>query len=191
MNAVLKISEKNPSRHLINVKDYYALWEMGRLEQRVELIAGDIYDMAPMGSRHAGITNLLGMMLRKACGDRVMINTQTPIRLDEYSEPEPDICLLKGVGEDYLDRLPNADDVLVLIEVSDTTLKYDLEIKAGLYAQHKIPIYWVIDLKNKQLIIHSQAENTAYSHIQILEAHQLMNIEILPETFISFGQYLK
>ena len=139
MNAIVKTVEM-PVRHLINVKDYYALWKMGRLESHVELIEGEIYTMSPMGSHHAGITNLLGMILRKACGDQVMINTQTPVHLDKHSEPEPDLYLLKGSGEDYLQRLPTADDVLVLIEVSDSTLKYDLETKAALYAKHAIPV---------------------------------------------------
>lgn len=189
MNAIVKTTE-NPMRHLLNVKDYYTLWEMGRLESHVELIEGEIYTMSPMGSRHAGLTNLLAVLLAQACGKKAMINAQTPVYLDEHSETEPDLYLLKGSGEDYLQRLPIADDVLVLIEVSDSTLKYDLDTKATLYAKHTIPVYWVIDLQNKQLIIHRQPENAVYGDIEVLTKEQLMDIEILPDVFISLGEYL-
>lgn len=188
MNAIVQTAEF-PMRHLLNVKDYYTLWEMGRLESHVELIEGEIYTMSPIGSHHAGITALLTKILSRACND-VLVNPQNPLHLSEYSEPEPDLCLLKGSGEEYLQRLPTADDVLVLIEVSDSTLKYDLETKATLYAKHAIPVYWVIDLQNKQLIIHRQPENAVYGDIEVLTKEQLMDIEILPDVFISLGEYL-
>ncbi len=141
-------------KHRINVDEYYRMAEVGLLarDARVELIQGEVIDMAPIGSKHAAIVDVLGMLLTRVIGDRAIVGVQRPIRIGTHSEPQPDITLLKPRADFYSSAHPVASDVLLLIEVSDTTLRYDREIKVPLYASHGIPEVWLIDVNNKQLL---------------------------------------
>ena len=114
---------------------------------RVELIYGELIDMAPIGSRHAWMLSLLNKALVDAVGNAAIIYPQNPIALPPDSEPQPDIALLRPRASGYGDALPGAADVLLLIEVADTTIEYDRTIKLQLYAEHNIPEVWLFDLR--------------------------------------------
>jgi Uma2 family endonuclease len=141
-------------KHRINVDEYYRMAEVGLLahDARVELIDGEVIDMVPIGSRHAGIVSALNRMLGVAVGARALVTVQQPVRLSERSEPQPDIALVKPRADFYSTAHPGPSDVLLLVEVSDTTLRYDRDVKLPLYASHGIPEVWLIDLNAKQLI---------------------------------------
>ncbi len=140
-------------RHRLKVDDYHRMAELGVLPPgvRVELIEGEVIDMASIGTRHASAVMRLTRLLILAAGDNFNVATQSPLVLGKRSAPEPDLLLLRPRADFYAQARPTAADVLLLIEVSDTTSRYDREIKAPLYARHGVPEVWVIDLDNKRL----------------------------------------
>ena len=155
-----------PARHRIDVDAYHALGEAGILphDARVELIDGDIIDMAPIGQAHAGTTNRLTRLLVRACGDRAIVSVQNPVRLDRHSEPQPDFAILRPRPDFYVTgEPPGPQDTLLLIEVADTSLRYDRRVKRPLYARAGIPEYWIIDLKARILDAHRQPTADGYA----------------------------
>jgi Uma2 family endonuclease len=154
-----------PRRHRIDVVGYYKMAEVGMLapEARVELIEGEVVDMAPIGSTHAGVVNVLTKSFITLVRDLAVVSVQSPLRLDAYSEPQPDLMLLKPRSDMYKKSHPSASDVLLLIEVSDSTLKFDRGPKSALYAKHGVPEVWVIDLVNKQLHCMREPKNEQYA----------------------------
>jgi len=154
------------------VEDFHRMGEAGVLapEARVELIEGEIFDMAPIGSRHASIVNRLNQMFVLAASGRAIVQVQGPVRLGEHSEPEPDLTLLRPSADFYRDRAPGAGDVLLIVEVSDTTQRYDRRVKVPLYARHGVPEVWVIDLENRLVHFHRQPAGETYAGITASEA---------------------
>ena len=136
-----------PSRHLISVDAFHRMGETGILgpRDRVELIDGEIIDMSPIGVLHAAIVDVLARHFGRRAGELVFVRCQNPLRLDDISEPEPDIAILRPRADFYMTAHPGAADVLLVIEVADTSLAYDLGTKVPLYARHGIPEVWVID----------------------------------------------
>jgi Uma2 family endonuclease len=156
-------------RHLLTVDDYYRMAEAGVLapDARVELIEGEIVDMAPMKSRHAWVVNELMRRLVTAVGDHARITCQTPLRLSQRSEPEPDLMLLRPRPDAYAASHPTAADVLLLIEVADSSLRYDREIKVPLYARHGVAEVWVVDLAAASFVVHRAPAGGAYTHVDV------------------------
>jgi Uma2 family endonuclease len=154
-------------RHRITVDDYYRMAEAGLLAEdaRVELIEGEIFDMAPIGSRHSGVVSKLTYLLSRAIGDRAMLRVQQPIRLSRSSEPQPDLALVRPRSDFYARSHPTASDTLLVIEVSETTLRYDQLIKAPLYAAHAIPELWIIDLEGAQMHVFRSPEAERYRDV--------------------------
>ena len=142
-----------PRRHRLTVADYYRMAEVGILdpEARVELIDGEIIDMAPPGSPHAATVHYLNEVLVRAAVGRATVLVQNPVRLDEYSEPQPDLALLRRRDDFYRERHPRAGDVLLIVEIAATSLKFDRETKQPLYARHGIPEMWLVDLGSRRL----------------------------------------
>ena len=141
-----------PSRHLISVDAFHRMGETGILgpQDRVELIDGEIIDMSPIGVLHAAIVDMLARHFGRRTGESVFVRCQNPLRLDDISEPEPDIAILRPRADFYMTAHPGASDVLLVIEVADTSLAYDLGTKVPLYARHGIPEVWVIDAATRQ-----------------------------------------
>lgn len=150
--------------HLLSVSDYYRMAETNILseDEHVELINGELFDMAPIGSFHAGLVTRLSRLLINNLADQAIVAVQNPLYLAEFSAPEPDIAVLKPRADDYMQSLPTAQDVLLLIEVADTSLHYDRDIKLPLYAKHQIPEVWLIDVKEKRLDIYQHPDNGYY-----------------------------
>lgn len=141
------MSTPAPARHRFSVADFHRLGETGVLapDSRVELIEGDIIDMAPIGHRHAGIVNRLTRLLVTAVGERAIVTVQNPLRLDERTEVYPDLLLLDFRSDWYGDATPLAHEVRLLIEVGDSTIREDRQLKLPLYARHGIVEVWLID----------------------------------------------
>ena len=152
-------------RHKLTVNDYHKIAEAGILTEndRVELIEGELIDMAPIGSPHADYVDRLNLMLISQIGTRFRVRIQNPIQLSDYSEPEPDVVIAKN--RSYREAHPGPQDILLLIEVADSTLKYDRDIKIPLYARCGIPEVWLIDLQKKRLEIHRQPSQEGYRQI--------------------------
>src|SRR5262249_52950879 len=141
-----------PKRHPFTVDEYYRMAEVGLLrpDARVELIEGEIIDMAPIGNWHSGTVNAVEDRLKHHRRGRAVVAVQQPLRLSERSQPQPDIAVLNYREDYYRSRHPIATDVLLLIEVSDSTVRYDREVKLPLYARHGIPEFWIFDLPANQ-----------------------------------------
>ena len=157
----------SPQRHRLTVQEYYRMAEAGILRQdaRVELIEGEIIDMAPTGSAHAGTVDQLAQSLQRAVHELAQIRIQNPLFLDDYSEPEPDIAVLRSRADFYKTEHPRPADVLLIVEVADTSLHYDLEKKLPLYARYGIPEVWVVDLQSRRLIRHRVPREGAYTQV--------------------------
>lgn len=157
-----------PRRHRVTVHDYHRMAEAGVLppDARVELIEGEIIDMAPIGTAHADIMRILSRRLVELVGDEAVVSIQLPVRLSRRSEPQPDLAVLRGSRQRYRDAHPSANDALLLIEVSDTTLRYDLENKARLYATHGIREYWVVDVANDRIWRHRQPTGAHFAVVE-------------------------
>jgi len=154
-------------RHRLTVEDYQRMGEAGILHEdaRVELIDGEIIDMSPIGSRHSGTVNQLSRLFERAIGEHAIVAAQNPFILGNHSEPQPDIALLKPRDDFYKHSHPQSRDVLLVVEVAESSLRYDREIKIPLYARHGIPEVWLVDLENNQLRVFSDPSEGAYRNL--------------------------
>ena len=168
-------------RHKLSLKAYHQMAQAGILaeDSRVELIQGELIDMAPIGSRHAWMVSILNKVLIDAIADGAIVYTQNPIALPPDSEPQPDLALLRLKPDGYAEALPGAADVLLLIEVADTTVEYDRTIKLQLYAAHDIPEVWLFDLRRG--VVEVNLEPTAKGYRRRLERK---NTEILTPSLL-------
>ena len=156
MNAIDAAPHAPVRRHRLSTEDYHRMGEAGIFEvgERVELIDGEIIDMTPIGSRHASVVNRLSRLLFAAVGERAIVSVQNPIALGDNSEPEPDFALLRARDDFYAEATARAEDVLLVIEVADTTLAYDRDVKLPLYARHGVAETWLIDVDGERLTRH-------------------------------------
>ncbi len=147
------LEEPRLKHHRLTVDQYHRMAETGVLEPdaRVELIEGELLDMAPIGTRHWSAVSRLNRLLVQALGERAVVSIQQSIRLDRYTEPEPDVAVLKPRDDFYSGALPTGRDALLVIEVAESSPAYDLRTKARLYATHGVPAYWVVDLAGGRL----------------------------------------
>jgi len=149
-------------QHQITLAEYFSI---GELQNKTELINGVIYDMVPPGPNHSYIVGEIAKILIKNL-DNEVIRQEQPIQFFPDNAPQPDIAILKPEKTGYRTAHPQAKDVIALIEVSDSTLKYDSGDKMSLYAQENIPLYFIVDLKNKQVLKYSEPEKNSYKKIQ-------------------------
>lgn len=171
-----------PRRHRLTVSDYYRMAEVGILgpEARVELIDGEIIDMAPPGSLHASTVHRLNRILIRAAGDAAMVLVQNPVRLSEYSEPQPDLALLEERKDFYSRQHPGPDDVYLVIEVADASLHFDRDVKVALYAAHGIPEMWLVDLRDRRLVRHRNPQQGVYTTVDEPDLGVPLEISALP-----------
>jgi Uma2 family endonuclease len=164
-------------RPLTNV-EYYKMIESGiiREGERVELIAGQIFTMAAKGTRHTVSTTRLLKKLLNLIEEQAVVRCQEPITLPNNSEPEPDIVIAKLRSDDYVESHPSPADVILVIEVADSTIQFDRETKAPIYAAAGISEYWIINLIDDRLEIYRQPEGSIYTNIQIVTPPQSVNL---------------
>jgi Uma2 family endonuclease len=164
-----------PRPHRLTVHDYYRMAEAGVLspDDRTELIEGEIIDMPPIGNRHAEVVRVLTKRLIRALGDAAEVSAQLPVRLSLRSEPQPDFAVVRAKRGGYRDAHPVPSDVLLLIEVSDSTLGYDLGRRANLYAAYGIPEYWVFDLKRNRIWRHRAPSGERYTAVDEIATGEL------------------
>jgi Uma2 family endonuclease len=172
----------NIQHRLFTVDDYYRMAEAGILkaDDRVELIDGKVVKMSPIGSRHLFCVNRVTRVFYNLVGQIAIISVQNPIRLNEYSEPQPDVVLLKLRSDEYRNALPTPDDVLLIIEVSDTTLAYDRMIKIPLYARAGIPEVWIANLTSDEVEAYSEPVNGSYQKVRRATRGETLTPEKLP-----------
>jgi Uma2 family endonuclease len=170
------------ARRPITVTEYHRMGEVGILGERdrVELIEGELVAMSPIGSYHHGTVNQLTHALVHAVGERAIVSVQGPVRLDDLSEPEPDFALLKPRPDFYRDAHAQPADVLLLIEVADTSLNYDRNVKRMLYARHAIPEFWIVDLTSREVEVCRAPKADGYAAVQRVGREDELEPELLP-----------
>lgn len=175
-----------------SVDEYHRMSELGLLDpnQRTELIAGQITLMAPKGTPHVTALYLLANALRHQLNDAALVRTQDPVQLDDCSEPEPDLALVRGSILDYADHHPRPEQVDLVVEVSDSTVKQDCEVKDKLYAQAGIADYWVLDLPHRQLHVFREPSSKGYTrHLILTEPNQITPLAF-PELVLTLSAIL-
>ncbi len=172
---------------LISVTQYDEMIEHGILttEDRVELLNGVIIEKMPKGIKHAAINDLAAEMFREKLGNRVIIRNQNPIVLDDYSEPEPDIVLAKPPRQIYLERHPTPEDILLVIEISDSTLGRDRVTKSLAYSKAGIQQYLVLNLQNETLEEYREPSEDGYQFKRTLRKGDSLNLVAFPEVEIT------
>jgi Uma2 family endonuclease len=176
------IALKNPPSPVLNeeptlkrwtVAEYHRMSELGILDadERTELIDGQILLMTAKGTPHTTALRLLASLFDDLFNnDRsVWIITQDPIQLDDFSEPEPDLVVVRGAILDYTEHHPYPEDIHLVVEIADSTLKQDSEVKDKLYAKAGISEYWVVDINNRQVNIFRNPTSTGYTNHSILK----------------------
>jgi Uma2 family endonuclease len=151
-------------RHRFTAEEYRAMGNAGVLgeDDRVELLGGEIVDMAPIGSRHLACVVALTHLLVEAAGGRWFVSAQNPVRLSERDEPQPDLSLLGRRPDPAAPSPPGPEDVFLVVEVSDTTLAYDRNVKLPLYSRAGIPEAWIVDLAGRKVEVHSEPAPGGY-----------------------------
>jgi Uma2 family endonuclease len=179
-------------RHRFSVDDYEQMIDFGILSEndRVELIRGEILEKMSIGERHGASVNRLNRLFNRRAGDRAIVSVQNPVRFPD-SEPEPDVSLLEPRDDFYESAKPLPADVLLLVEVSDTTIDYDRDVKRPLYAEARIREYWIVNLNDDTLEVHrdSQPDGT-YRDVQIVRRGQQIEVAALPGVILMLDEIL-
>ncbi len=170
------------ARRKLDVIEYERMGAAGILHEddRVELIEGELICMAPIGDRHAGSSMTLNMLLVRGVGDRAIVSVGNPVRLDMHNEPQPDFALLRPKPGGYLGGKPRPEDVLLLIELSDSTLRFDRTVKLPLYGGHGIREYWILNLAQRAAEICRGPRADGYASIETLGPDAALEPEALP-----------
>lgn len=173
------------AQRLITVEEYYKMAEAGILEEddRVELIDGKIIEMCPIGSRHAGCVDKIVAALNRLNRTDILIRGQNPLRLSRYSEPEPDVAIVKFSPDHYSSKHPTAEDALLVIEVSDSSLEYDKEVKLPLYASANIPECWIVNLEKKEIEAYHSPAGDRYKNNELFLLDDEISIRPANATF--------
>jgi Uma2 family endonuclease len=160
------------------VDEYYRLSDAGILteDDRVELIEGKIVEMSPIGSLHAACVKRLNTLMSRGVGTGAIVSVQDPIRLDDYSEPQPDVVLVRPRDDFYAEQHPGAEDVLLLVEVADSSEEYDRRVKVPLYASAGVPEVWVVNLNRNVIEVYSNPVGGDY--VEQREARPGERIEV-------------
>lgn len=176
-------------RHRLTADDYQRLGHLGVLspDLRVELIDGEIIEMAPIGSKHWSMVHRLDELLKHALGKRALVAVQTSFRLDDHSEPQPDIGVFKRRDDFYAGALPTPADTLLIVEVSDSSARYDRQIKLPLYARRGVPELWIVDLDAKLLRIHREPQGDDYLKASATPAPGVVDFGALPGVVVDLN----
>ena len=181
------------AQHRFSVKEYYRMAETGvlRPDARVELLDGRIIDMSPIGPFHGGVTKRLNQFFTKLSKGRWVVSVQDPVQLDEYSEPQPDLMLLKPAADDYTTRHPGPADVFLLIEVADSSLDLDREEKLPAYGHAGIAEVWILNLPARTIEIYREPHFTGYGVNQTLRAGDKASPLAFPDVAVEVAELLK
>jgi Uma2 family endonuclease len=170
------------SKRLFSVSEFEQMEQAGifREDDRLELIDGEIFAMAPIGSRHAACVRRLQRLFMQELGERVLVDVQNPIVLHDRSEPLPDVILLQPRADLYASGHPRPSDVLLVVEVADTSLAYDRQIKVPAYARSEIPEVWVVDLTSALVHVYRLPSPAGYSEVTSLQGSATLAPQCFP-----------
>jgi Uma2 family endonuclease len=179
--------------HRFTVQQYYRMAETGvlRPDARVELLEGRILDMSPIGPFHGGVTTFLNALFTGAARGRWLTAVQNPVRLDDHSEPQPDLALLRPAPGFYRRRHPTAEDVFLLVEVSDTSLEVDPADKLPAYGRAGIPEVWIVNLNDETIEVYREPHFAGYASKAVLEAGDQASPARFPDVAVDVAGLLR
>lgn len=180
-------------RRRFTVEEYHRMALAGILgeDDRVELIEGEIVTMTPIGVRHAACVRRLNRLLSARIGDRAIVDVQNPICLSEHSEPQPDVALLRPRPDDYAHAHPRPEDVLLVVEVAETSAESDRAVKLPLYAGAGIAEVWIVDLTAETVEVHRGPSPQGYEAVQRVGPKQTVSPRTLPDLTLATDDLLK
>jgi Uma2 family endonuclease len=180
-------------RHKFTVDEYHKMAENGVLteDDRVELIDGEIIDMAPIGELHFGHVNRFNAVFSRRFVDRAVVHIQNPVRLGSHREPQPDVVLLKYREDYYQARMPTPEDVLLLVEVADSSLDYDRHTKIPLYSEAGILEYWIVNLVEDHILVYRNPGPAGYGVVQVLRRGDTICPLAFPDVEIAVSDLLR
>jgi Uma2 family endonuclease len=157
------------------VEKYYKLGELGVFHEddRVELVNGQIVPMSPIGDAHANCVRRLNTLLSRRLGERAIVDVQNPVILGEYDSPQPDITVLKSRADGYR-KHPRSRDILLVIEVADSSLAYDRDVKIPRYAQAGISEVWIVDVNAETIGVYRDPESDGYRSVQTVKRGEIV-----------------
>jgi Uma2 family endonuclease len=164
-----------PVSRLFSRRDFQLMLDAGLFAgEKVELLDGAVVTMSPQNTPHAATVNRLNYQLMKLCGPDIYIRVQSPVALDEYNQPEPDVVLCAPDPLDYAEEHPRPEQIFLVIEVADASLQQDRRRKARLYARNRIPQYWLVDLVHRRVEVMTRPNPTAgrYGRVRTVRAGQ-------------------
>jgi Uma2 family endonuclease len=183
--------EAEVARRLFTREEYHRMAEVGILKRtdRVELIRGEILRMSPIGRRHVAFVDNLNQLLVTRLAGRAIVSVQSGVALTDDTEPEPDLKVLRRRPVPYKEREAWGEDVLLLIEVAETSLRYDRTTKLRLYAESDIPEYWVVDCNAEAIEVHRAPEGVRYRDVtRIAGAASTVSLSAFPDVTLSLAE---
>ena len=185
----MQTEERVVAKRRFTVEEYHKMGEAGIFgeDDRVELIDGEVVEMNPIGWRHARSVRRLNVRLVRAAGDRYSVSVQDPVTLSQHGEPQPDLMIH---NEPPPGRLPSPEEVLVLMEVSDSTLSYDRNVKLPRYARAGIPEVWIVDLQGETLERHNDPRDGGYRRTEKAQRGEELASEALPGLLVPVNDAL-
>ena len=180
-------------RRLFTVEEYHRMADAGILgeDERVELIEGEIVQMAPIGPRHAGCVINATRLFITRLGDRVVVSPQNPVVIRPRSEPQPDLLLLRPRAVSYSRELPATQDVLLAVEVAETTVRFDRFVKSRLYARAGIAEFWLVNLSTRELEVYRKPHFLGYEERAVYAAGQTVSPAAFPDVLVDVDALLR
>ena len=177
-------------RHKLDVDDYRRMAEAGILgdDDRVELVEGELIDMAPIGLDHAATVDGLTEALVLACAGRAIVSVQNPVRLDRLNEPQPDLAVSRLRADRYRTERAGPADILLLVEVADTSLRFDRTVKLPLYARTGIAELWIVDLERRVLEAHRRPGDNGYAEVTTYQPGDTIALALAPEITLTLSR---
>jgi Uma2 family endonuclease len=177
------IAASNPTPRRFTVAEYHRMAEAGILDgdARLELLDGIIVSMMPVGPRHASTVDRIAEVLFRAFSGRACVRVQNPVTLSDWSEPEPDLAVAQGKCVDYAESHPRPSDILFVVEVAETSAKYDREEKLPLYARAGIREAWLVDVSQRRIEVHTRASPDGFLNIAIHHLEEEITPEAAPD----------
>ena len=181
-----------PTRRRFTVAEYYAMAEAGILasDERVELLNGDVIAMPPIGNWHASNVDLFTNTFPAQLYGHAIVRVQNPVRLDDNSEPQPDVMLLQWRDDFYRDGHPGPDDVLLLIEVSDSSVDFDRTAKLSAYAEAGIPEVWIVNRPDRRIESYADPAGDEYATVRHYDPGESIAPQAFPDIVLEVDRII-
>ena len=181
------------ANHRFNVAEYHRMGEIGVLlpDAQVELLDGVVYDRPPIGPFHGGVTGRLIGIFATAARNRWITNSQTPVHLNDHSEPQPDLAVLKPASDAYTTHHPHPEDVFLLIEIADSSLAADQEIKLPAYGRAGIAEVWIVNLVEQTIEVYREPNFSGYGVKSVLRSGDQARPQAFPDVAVDVATLLK